>query len=441
MMWELRRVGPAAALLSAACALAEPAPLRPAADIAAERPSLAEIGIDWNVGLTPDEAARLAALRNPELRAAREARGEAAAELQMAGLLSDLVLGGDVLHPTSGPGVSDLVTAYGLSLSVDTASLVTRSSRIDEAAAKAESTDLGLAWQEWQVAQAARLEAVRLGRLRRRLEVARAEIEFLEGTTASLERAVATGDATLQGLGVQRAALEAARQVRRELESAEATSLSTLLAELGLAPDQPLVVAESVALASAAPPPEFIGGCLARRLDLEALRRGYDAQEAALRQAVLEQLPAISVGLTSSRDESQIRFLGGFVSATLPAFDRARGRVALAEATRARLAREFEARAFDAQRELAALARALELDRDHLAEVERALPQLAQLEASERGAANRGDLDRVSYQAVRTSLFELRLLQEALAQAQLETAIGLELACGGPLQQVSEAAP
>ena len=251
-MWELRRVGPAAALLSAACALSEPAPLRPAAEIAAERPTLAEAGIDWSDGLSPDEAARLAALHNPQLRAAREERGEAAAELQAAGFLSDLGLGGDVLHPTSGPGVSDLVTAYGLSLSVDTASLVTRSARIDAATAQVESTDLGLAWQEWQVAQGARLEAVRLGRLRRRLEVARAEIEFLEGTTASLERSVGRGDATLQGLGVQRAALEAARQIRRELESAEATSQSTLLAELGMAPDQPLVVAEGAGAGSAA---------------------------------------------------------------------------------------------------------------------------------------------------------------------------------------------
>jgi hypothetical protein len=93
-MWELRRVAPALALLSAACALSEPAPLRPAAEIAAERPALAEAGIDWSDGLTPDEAARLAALRNPQLRAAREARGEAAAELEAAGMLSDLVLGG-----------------------------------------------------------------------------------------------------------------------------------------------------------------------------------------------------------------------------------------------------------------------------------------------------------------------------------------------------------
>src|SRR5262249_29786077 len=155
---------------------------------------------------------------NPVLRAAREARGEAAAQLQQAGLLANPLFGGDASQPTSGPGVSDLVLSYGLSLEFDTSSLVTPGARVDAARAGVEEGDLGPGWQEWQAAQGARLEAVRLARLRRRLAVARAEIEYLEETSASLERAVAAGDATLQGLGVQRAALETARQVRRELE-------------------------------------------------------------------------------------------------------------------------------------------------------------------------------------------------------------------------------
>ncbi|HKC51320.1 MAG TPA: TolC family protein, partial [Myxococcota bacterium] len=285
-------------------------------------------------------------------------------------------------------------------------------------------------------AQAARLEAVRVGRLRRRLEVARAEVEFLEETTGNLERALERGDTSLLTLGVQRAALEAARQVRRDLESAEATSESTLLLRLGMPPEtaldvsireSPEVTATLVELRAAS------GECLTRRLDLEALRAGYDAQEAQLRRAVLEQLPAVTVGLSQQRNESQIRFLGGFVSASLPVFDHAQGRIALAEATRERLAREFEARVIEARSELDALERALEIGRRHLSEVERSLPELTRLEASERAAANRGDVDRVAYQAVRSALFELRLTQESLAQAQAETAIGLELACGGRL--------
>jgi len=442
-MQLLRCSALAVALLSEACVLAEPVPLRSALQITEERAALDDPGVDWSDGLAPDEAASLAVRHNPVLLAAREARGEATAEQQQAGLLANPVLGGDVAQPTSGPGVSELVLAYGLSLEIDTTSLVTRGARVDRARSQADAVDLGLAWQEWQIAQGARLEAVRLGRLRRRLVVARAEIESLEGTTASLERAVAAGDATLQGLGVQRAALETARQVRRGLETAEADSQSTLLAALGLPPETPIAIAAPATSAAelvAAPSNEILAACLANRLDLEALRRGYDAQEAELRQAILQQLPAVTVGLHSARDESQIRFLGGFVNATLPAFDRSQARIALAEATRSRLAREFESRVLDARRELAALTRALSLGRQQLDEVDRALPELAKLEASERGAANRGDVDRLSYQTVRTSLFELRLLQETLAQAQLETAIGLELACGHPLARIAEAA-
>jgi len=450
-MCEIGRSAVAVVLLSVGCAFTGPEPLRPAAEIAAaplpaeslreallalRNSLLADRPVDWSDGLDPDEAALFAAANNPELRAARAARAEAAAELLEAGLFPNPVFGGDAAQPTSGPDSDSLVLSYGLSLSIDTQSLVTRSARVDAARANAASVDLGLAWQEWQVAQAARLETVRVGRLRRRLEVARAEVEFLEETTGNLERALARGDTSLLTLGVQRAALETARQVHRDLESAEASSESTLLLRLGMPPatpldvsipDAPQVTATLVELRAAS------AECLTRRLDLEALRAGYDAQEARLRQAVLEQLPAVTVGLSRQRNESQIRFLGGFVSASLPVFDHAQGRIALADATRERLAREFEARVIEARSELDALERALEIGRRHLSDVERALPELTRLEASERDAANRGDVDRVAYQAVRSALFDLRLTQESLAQAQAETAIGLELACGGPL--------
>jgi outer membrane protein TolC len=450
-MCEIGRSAIALVLLSVGCTFTEPAPLRPLGEIAAvppnaesiresvlalHNPLLADRPVDWSDGLDPDEAALVAAANNPELRAARAARAEAAAELVQAGLLPNPEFNTDLAQPHSGPDSESLVLSYGLSLSIDTQSLVTRSARVDAARANATSVDLGVAWQEWQVAQAARLEAVRVGRLRRRLDVARAEVEFLEETTGNLERALARGDASLLALGVQRAALEAARQVRRELETAEATSESTLLAQLGMPPETPLEV-------STAGPPQVTatlvelraaaGECLARRLDLEALRAAYAAQEARLRQAVLEQLPAVTVGLARQRNESDIGFLGGFVTASLPVFDHAQARIALAEATRARLAGEFEARVIDARRELDALERALDIGRSQLAEVERSLPDLTQLEASERTAANRGDVDRTAYQAVRSALFELRLTQESLSQAQAETAIGLELACGGTL--------
>jgi outer membrane protein TolC len=457
-MSEIGRSALVVALLSFGCAFRGPEALRPAAEIAAEpapaesvlrdgllairNPLLVSRPIDWSDGLDPEEAALLAAANNPELRAARAASAEAEAGLVEAGLLPNPVFGGNADQPTSGPDSDSLVLSYGLSLSIDTQSLVTRSARVDAARANADSVDLGIAWQEWQVAQSARLEAVRLGRLRRRLQVAGAEIEYLEETSRDLERALARGDTSLLALGVQRAALEAARQVRRELETAEATSESTLLERLGLPPETALEISTPEAprevTATRAELRAALGECLARRLDLEALRSAYGAEEARLRQAVLEQLPAVSVGLSSQRNESQIRFLGGFVTASLPVFDHAQGRIALAEATRARLGREFEARVIAARSEIDALERALEIGRRQLSEVERSLPELAQLEASERAAANRGDVDRTAYQAVRTALFDLRLTQETLAQAQAETAIGLELACGGTLTPLED---
>ncbi len=459
-MRDRLRTASAVVLLSLGCALPGAQPLRPAAEISAQplpsesllveavlalrNPLLGERAIDWSDGLDPQEAGLVAAANNPELRAARAARAEAAAELRGAGLLPNPGLGFEAAQPTSGPDSESLVLSYGLSLSIDTQSLVTRSARVGAARADADSVDLGLTWREWQVAQAARLEAVRVARLRRRLEIARAEVEYLEETGANLERALASGDMSLLGLGVQRAALEGARLVRRELESAATSSEAALRGQLGLAPgsDLPMLIPTPPAsrevidrLPALRAEPE---GCLSRRVDLESLRVAYDAQEARLRQAVLEQLPAVSVGLSHQRDESQIRFLGGFVNVSLPVFDHAQARIALAEATRAKLGLEFEARVLDTRREIDSLARALELDARQLAEVEKSLPELTRLEAAERGAANRGDVDRTAYQAVRSALFELRLAQETLAQAQDETLVGLELACGGDLRALAE---
>src|SRR5215471_11749469 len=106
-MRELRCVVPAVALLAVACALADPAPLRSTAAIAQERAALDDPAVDWRDGLAPEEAATLATRHNPVLRAAREARGEAAAQLQQAGLLANPLFGGDASQPTNGPGVSD----------------------------------------------------------------------------------------------------------------------------------------------------------------------------------------------------------------------------------------------------------------------------------------------------------------------------------------------
>lgn len=387
----------------------------------------AALRIDLSNGLEPDEAAVLAVLLNPDLRAARDQHGEAHAELITAGVLPNPVLGAEYDHPY-GPGSAGTSEVWNLSLSMDLKPLFSRSARKSAARAGIAEVDLGIAWQEWQLAERARLLVVRLEWLRHRFTLAREELAFEQQTANVLGRAAAKGDTTLGQLGVQRAALESVRRTTDELEQDAADTESELRALLGNPRWDTLDVPEPGAPGNpTAPDPN---ACLARRLDLLALERGYEAEEAALRAAVIEQFPDVTLGIAHQHNEAALNFVGAFVNVGLPVFDRNQGAVALAEATRTRLHHEYEARVAATRADLDRLARFSELVARQLPDVQAAVAPLAHIELEERGAAARGDIDRLSYETVRSALFEQRLLAATLSQALAEARIGFETACG-----------
>lgn len=388
--------------------------------------------VDVTDGLDPDEAAVLALVLNPDLIAARDAHGEASAQLVQAGLLPNPALGAEVAQPY-GSEATGLVTALNFGLSIDVRTILTLPARREVARENLAEVDLGIAWQEWQVAQNARLLATRLAWLERRLRLLEDEIALERDTTDALEHAVANGDATIAALGVERAALEGFRRQRDDLEQVAAQTRADLLGVLGepsgldagvrIAPVSPL----------AAPPPavdEILTRCLSRRLDIEGLRRGYDAQEARLRQAVIEQLPDLSIGVARQRNESSVDFLGGLVNVGVPVFDRNQAQVALESATRERLRHEYEARVVATRASLDALTRVGQVIARRLPEVTASITPLRRIEETEADAADRGDVDRLVYQTVRTSLVEQRLQEALLAQGLAETWVGIGTACG-----------
>ncbi|TAM45756.1 MAG: TolC family protein [Acidobacteria bacterium] len=420
-------------------AIAHPAPLDlPRLRVAAaelRHPLLAPITLDLAHGLDPDQAAVLAVLLNPQLRAERDAHGEAEAQLVVAGLLRNPDFSFEATHPSSSDP-TPLVNTLAASLAFDLQSLRTRGAKRAAAQAELAQVDLGIAWHEWVVAQDARLLTVRLAWLRRRLDIVRTELSFQDETEKFLERAVAAGDATLPQLGVQRASLETVRREANGLEQAQSESENVLLALLGRPPglrlDVAPVPAAAAPVAHAAAPD--MAACLDRRLDLDALRRGYEAQEARLRLAVLEQFPALTIGISRQRNESSVRFLGGFVSLALPIFDRGRSGVALADATRTRLRHEFDARAAAARDEIAGTGAMIALLERQIPTVRASLAPLASIEERERAAAARGDVDRLAYQTVRSSLLDQRLQDAALSQALAEAHVALDAACPGAVR-------
>lgn len=119
-----------------------------------------EVVLDDRDGLSPDEAAVMAVDQNPRLRAVRADRGIGQAELLTAGVLPNPRLDGALNFPVSGDEAK--VLGYGAGLSWNVTPLLSRGARVSAAEENLASIDLVVAWQEWQVAQAARIESRRL---------------------------------------------------------------------------------------------------------------------------------------------------------------------------------------------------------------------------------------------------------------------------------------
>ena len=301
------------------------------------------IPIDLSDGLDPDEAAVLAVLLNPDLVAARDAHGEGQAQVMIGGILPNPVFSLGIDQPF-GPNSTGMKTLTNLSLAVDLKPYVARSARQRAAVAGLEQIDLGIAWQEWQVAEQARLLVVRLGWIRKRLKLAHDELAFAEQSVKSMVSAGRAGDATIEQIGVQRAAVESVRRALNQLEQADAEAESTLRALLGNPELGKLEVAEPRPSGDHEDAVTSVNACLEGRLDLAGLRRGYEAGEEQLRAAVLDQFPAVTIGVAYQRNEVALNFLGGFISMALPVFNHNQHQVELGVATRRRLGHEYDAR-------------------------------------------------------------------------------------------------
>ena len=126
-----------------------------------KHPYLKPIPLDIRDGLSPDEAALLAVLRNPELRAARAHHGITNAQLLQSGLLPNPTVSYS-FAALSGGLDQGKVTGLGLGLGWEVTSLITQSSKLTAATAEQQAVDLQIAWQEWQIAQAAKSAAYQL---------------------------------------------------------------------------------------------------------------------------------------------------------------------------------------------------------------------------------------------------------------------------------------
>ncbi len=402
-------------------------------------PLLRPLAIDLRDGLTPDAAAVLAVLFNPDLKSIRDQRALAEAQLLDAGLLPDPILTYSQDNPVGGND-QGAVIGHSTQLSMDLTGMLTRSLRRRAAKAMQQAVDLDVAWQEWQVAEAAKLSVYRISALDFQVDFANEAVEALEDMLHAIEKGAAQGEIAQSDVASTHVALEAGRLNALTLRQSRDRERQALNSLLGFPPHEQVVLKRPSGDAQMKrpwddlPSEQLLNQGLDQRLDLVALQKGYESQDARVRLAIWSQFPSIGLSLNRSQDTFNLATRGYGVAVSLPFFNRGQGLVAIENATRRQLYDQYLARLFHARSDVAQILSDTRAVKDMILAAEEALPALeAQAKASE-AVFGRGNIDLLSRNQMRLALLSQRATLVSLKVNLDELRVALEIASGRPLQ-------
>lgn len=299
-----------------------------------------------------------------------------------------------------------LTNGYAIGLAADLQALVTQPSRRSAARASAAQAELDLLWSEWQVIERAMtlyaqkvFGDAKADRLHRTaallLEQADRSRQALTERNATLDVAGADLSTALdiagQADGAERDALAADADLRMLLDLKPDASFELV------SPDDPEpLTREQVATALAT--------VASRRPDLLALQAGYHAQEENVRSAILQQFPAISLGVSKASDTSGVHSNGLALTINLPIFGATQNAIRVQRATRDQLRAEYQARLDQTELDAWRLYRETGLLREQLKRLEARLPEFEHMGAAGQAAYAAGNLPAATYFVLQTSL-------------------------------------
>jgi len=399
-------------------------------------PILKPIDFDIRDGLSADEAAILAVIANPKLRAVRDQRHLADAQLLQAGVLPNPQLGYSLDFPTGG-ATEGTINAYNFSLNWEFTSLISRSAKINAAKADAASVDLEVAWQEWQTAEAAKLNVYHMYFFDQTLGLVREEEEGLEDNLDRVNRGAALGFMTRIDVAAADAAVRKMHGLVLTAEQQREQEQLALNQSLGIPAQENIPLEKSIEPSAPGNLPagaELIDGIEERRLDLLALKSGYQGQEERLRGAVLAQFPKINIGFAHARDNTDVISTGFGITIDLPLFDRNQGAIAVEDATRTKLFDEYAARLFEARGEVARLVADMGALQKQVEASQQSIPVLQNVVDSYRAALLQGNADVLTYYNARSDLTNKRLELLDLKRQLADMDVALEIAAGRYLE-------
>lgn len=318
-------------------------------------PELKQHPFNASDGLDVIETAMLAVANAPTLRTKRAQVGVTQAQAFSAGLLPDPQLTFESDRAIA--AASGLVSAYNMGLSWDLAAVVQHTSAKEAGQSQLRQANLELLWMEWQTIAQAKLLFLQTTVLREQSELLKQALQSLQPVETAAQKALANGTMTRDTAA---AAFTTVSDLRRRVDD---TAVALHQAEfdlrqlLGLAPDAPLplIGGYAISLPSDAQVHKADQELTQRRPDLLALQAGYDSANAQLRGAIRAQFPMLSLGTVRARDTSNLRTQGMSLGLSLPLFNRNRGNIAIARATRQQLKAEYEERVLATRNDTARL--------------------------------------------------------------------------------------
>ena len=167
-----------------------------------------------------------------------------------------------------------------------------------------------------------------------------------------------------------------------------------------------------------------------QRLDLRAFIQQYAGSELQLQRALLGQYPRLSITLTRTRDTGRVQTLGPAVSFDLPLWNRNRGTIAVAQATRGAVATEYAARVFALRADIAALVANIADGEGAVTALRAAHPMLAEVASASERAASRHDIAVPDALTAQGNAIDHELALLAAEQGCAEALVALEVATG-----------
>ncbi len=380
-------------------------------------------------GLSPNEAAIFAIIANPKLRMVRDKQKIASAQLLQAGILPNPSFSYNIGIPAD---KDNKVNSFGLGFDWDIYSLILRTTRMDAAKAHISSINLDIAWQEWQVAENARLHACNLIFAEKRLGLTKSKKAVFQKMLSDMIKGVDFGVKTQLDFSTARTGMQ---EAELEVINAKAKVIGErmkLNRTIGFPPGKIIPMEKNIlpVLGQIPPVKTLFKTALDSRLDLAAFRFGYKSQEARVRGAVRSWFPKINIGLTREKDTDGLTTTGFGLNIELPFFDHNQGHIAMERASRRQLFDEYTLRIFETRADITSLVLTIKAVRQRITGIDKALFSLKIFAESCSSAADAGSIDIFSCYKALENLFQRRIQKIDLEQKIVDLGIGLEIASG-----------